>query len=337
MNRGRPAGAGSIARAIALPVTMLIVVVGDLSACGGKASTSQPGSGGATADGSVDQLDAGTGGTATGGVGSGGTAGGTATGGRATGGVSGGGGAGGRGGAGSVRSCPGYIPPSGTPCRSTADCLAGFCTLNPGPPGCGFQSQPMRLCNTDADCTNGFCLPAKTKAPCATGPDIVCVARCTATSCAAGERCGTDGHCQIFPCAEGFACPSGWVCAPERTGVDPNGCATASCATDGWTCGAPHTHCEPSAKKGVDLHGCAPDTCDTGAFTCGANQACGAPGDVNGCHCTSDAACPMNSHCDGTLGVCLTMACTTDTDCDCGACINKICQPGLWACQLQAA
>ena len=79
------------------------------------------------------------------------------------------------------------------------------CTPTPGPPGCGFQPQPMRLCNTDADCTNGFRLPGKTKAPCATGPDIVCIPRCTASSSAAGERCGTDGRCEIFPCADGTA------------------------------------------------------------------------------------------------------------------------------------
>jgi hypothetical protein len=98
-----------------------------------------------------------------------------------------------------------------------------------------------------------------------------------------------------------------------------------------------HTHCEPAAKNGVDVHGCAPDTCDTGAWTCGANQACGAPGDVNGCHCTSDTACAPNARCDAARGVCVTKACAVDTDCDCGFCINQTCQPGLWACQLQSA
>jgi hypothetical protein len=45
----------------------------------------------------------------------------------------------------------------------------------------------------------------------------------------------------------------------------------------------------------------------------------------------------MNSRCDAARGVCLTKSCMVDTDCDCGVCINKTCQPGLWACQLQAA
>lgn len=195
----------------------------------------------------------------------------------------------------------------------------------------------MHLCFSDADCTNGFCLPAKTKAPCATGPDIVCIPRCTATSCGEGERCGADGHCEIYPCADGFMCPVGRTCAPTRTGIDANGCAATSCATDGWTCSVAHTHCEPAAKNGADVHGCAPDTCDTGAWTCGANQTCGATGDVHGCRCTSDAACAPNSRCDATRGVCVTKACAADTDCDCGVCINQTCQPGLWACQMTAA
>lgn len=308
---------------------MLLTVLGTaMVACSEKATPSQAGSGGGTTDAGVEV------GAGSGGVGSGG---GMAGGGPGLGGAGGRGGNGTGGGGGSVqpRTCPGYVAPSGPPCRSITECSGSLCTPTPAPPGCGFQSQPNRLCLSDADCPNGFCLPAKTKMPCATGPDIVCIARCTATSCGAGERCGADGHCEIFPCTDGFACPAGRTCAPTRTAVDVNGCAMSSCATDGWTCAVAHTHCEPAAKNGVDAHGCAPDTCDTGVWACGANQACGAPGDVNGCHCTSDAACAMNARCDATRGVCLTKSCTADTDCDCGVCINKTCQPGLWACQLQ--
>ena len=341
-----PMGHGRGSHLCGVAFTVLIWAAGG---CDGK-STSHSGGGGSTADAAVEHLDAGagTGGSGAGGTGTGGLgAGGAAVGGAGASG-SGGGGNGGRGGAGSggnggggngqTRSCPGYVAPMGTPCRSSAECFGSICTATPSPPGCGFQSQPMRLCNGDVDCANGgFCQPAKTKAPCATGPDIVCVPRCTATSCAAGERCGADGHCEVFPCAEGFACPAGRTCAPTRTGVDVNGCAVSSCATDGWACSLAHTHCDPMAKNGVDAHGCAPDTCDTGAFTCGANRACGAPGDVNGCHCTSDAACGVNTRCDAATGLCAVKSCAGDTDCDCGVCINQTCQPGLWACQMQAA
>lgn len=140
-------------------------------------------------------------------------------------------------------------PPSGTACRSDADCSSGAferCIAPGENPGCGICRIPMRLCADDSDCvsadgTTGICFeyvdPCSTFGggiTCGPGGDptsSMCIPRCDATSCGAGDACGTDGRCAPVPCGSLYACPDGTVCDPAGAG-DGHGCRRLSCTSD---------------------------------------------------------------------------------------------------------
>jgi hypothetical protein len=108
--------------------------------------------------------------------------------------------------------------------------------------GCGPCFPPMRLCESDADCvsadgTTGFCIeyihPCTPPFGGCGGSDphsTMCIPRCTDTSCAEGEACGTDGRCAPIPCGSLFTCPAGTVC--DTAGGDAHGCRRLSCDAD---------------------------------------------------------------------------------------------------------
>jgi hypothetical protein len=239
----------------------------------------------------------------------------------AGGGADGGAGGGGTAGAkGTLPACPGetQIPSTQTTCRTNADCPMPLWGCGPaysggGPGGCGICIAPQHECTVDGDCGQGkVCLP-RPSTPCecvGMGPDTMCAAACTAASCAANETCDTaSGHCKPTPCGAAFACKTGFVCAPTRAGADGNGCAVANCATDGYACPA--------------------------GWVCGAGQST----DVNGCSAVSCVGgqykCPVNEDCVATSQSphhCARRACTSDRQCDCGACIQGSCQNRFFVC-----
>lgn len=209
--------------------------------------------------------------------------------------------------------CPGTTPPTGYRlCRTVEDCgSAAFnrCALEyMTPQGCGACNMAKHTCNTDADCgPTDRCETYSLPCTCTFGTNTRCVPRCTATSCPQGQRCNAAGTCELIPCTDGYDCGPQALCAPTRAGHLPNGCAYRTCREDGFTCPA-GTACWPAVG---DEHGCGAVRCDRG----------GAP-------------CPMNSRCDPGAGGngCRVKSCTADADCDCGACIEKLCQPRLFIC-----
>lgn len=148
--------------------------------------------------------------------------------------------------------CAPHDPPTGVGCHTNADCdgtIFQMCFAPGTGPGCPVCRPAMRLCASDADCAaTDFCEsyvdPCSHPGFCGNGSDVTstrCTPRCTASSCAAGETCGTDGRCTAIPCLGG-----------------------------GYTCPV-HTHCGDLA--GGDAHGCFPDSCAFDA-DCGCGAAC---------------------------------------------------------------
>jgi hypothetical protein len=141
-------------------------------------------------------------------------------------------------------------------------------------------------------------------------PGTMCIDRCTATSCGANNQCdAATGKCGPRSCKDGATCPTGSVCAPDRAGADAHGCAVAKCATDGITCPADY---ECKTGTWVQPNGCSPISCVGGAYKCPANS-----------DCKAGSTSPHE---------CQTRACTSDAQCDCGACISGTCQPRLYVC-----
>lgn len=273
---------------------------GALGSTGGAIGTGANPSGGITSGGNGGIANAGAGGTGN----VSGTGGGPpGTGGRA--------GSGGAADSGAPSVCPGSAPPPTgyRTCRTVADCpnqIGGYVCQHDPVGGCGIGPPPP-ACYSDGNCTNGQVCLVVAPVGCS-GASNHCVPPCTSTSCSTDEVCGTNGHCQPKPCTAGYACPGGTVCGPSRTGADGHGCAPASCSTDGYACPADYA-CTPSPT--ADAHGCSDVSCTKG-FTCPENFDCN----------------PAST----ALHQCDRRRCTTDANCDCGACIQGACEDRLFVC-----
>lgn len=283
---------------------------------GGRAMGGASGSVGTIGGGAADSSGGSASGGKNGAAGMGGTAG--AAGAAGKGGAAGmSGGAGVSGGGGVVTTlpmCPGAPFPSGYPaCRTQRDCPgASVCQLD-GVTGCGACNPTPYLCQTDANCMNNTVCHWQaifTPCPCSGQPlppyAKTCAPRCG--TCAAGFTCNaSNGHCEPVSCTAGYACSAGLACVPSRMGADMHGCATALCTSDGYQCPSAF-RCQAGAS--ADVHGCSDISCMDG-FTC-----------------------PKNFDCDPSsqeLHHCKRRACTSDADCDCGACIGT-CQDRLFIC-----
>lgn len=127
--------------------------------------------------------------------------------------------------------------PQGPACRADADCEKGEECFAPD-----FEPGPGR--NACGDCKDGFCRSG------------VCVARCTATSCAAGEECGRDGECVPRRCTKAnaaLACPHNFECTAQgecarkgctRDDECEGACALGRCYPRPGAC-EPHSYCCP--------------------------------------------------------------------------------------------
>ena len=312
----------------------------------GGATSGGAGSGGAglggNSSGGATSGGARMGGSGSGGLGGGG-AGGKVVGGTTASGGSPNGGSGPDGGIGAGGTggpvCPGVTPwPSGyTLCRSLSDCPYTYypwsCQESPpattgsscGPTYCVYPP-PQRLCTVDADCGSGKVCLSQPTSDCCPEPSFVCAPACTATSCPADQRCGTSGRCEPTPCSAGFVCPSGTLCAATRAGADSHGCATMVC-TEGYSCPS-DSRCQAGADN---YHGCVPVRCTEG-YTCPSDKRCQADAssaDSHGCvfALCPDVPCPINNECqpsqwNSDVHGCAPKTCSTDSDCDCGACIR---------------
>lgn len=207
--------------------------------------------------------------------------------------------------------CPGTEPwPEGTQtCRSDAECDASsYCATQMSGNTCGGCTPTFEGCSVDDDCGNGLCEPYDVpQGPCDCEPSMVCVANCNDAGCGDGFTCELDGHCTPISCDAGYDCPDDSVCDLLAEGSDPHGCIPAPCDA-GYACGEDEV-CDAGAP-GEDAHGCRPLHCMEG-FDCGMNHRCEATPSGNGC---------------------LSLTCTGDGDCDCGACLNGVCGPRIGAC-----
>lgn len=200
-------------------------------------------------------------------------------------------------------------PPTGySTCRTQQDCTGGdICSPAPMSQSCVGCSL---ACQSNSDCQPGeVCY--STPCFCPSSPSLTvfraCIPRCTSTSCAADEVCGSDGLCAPEPCTAGYTCPAGQICNPLSTA--PHGCDYASCVTDGYICPSGYVCSTDGGSK--DVHGCVAIPCGPGAPPCPPNTECTGTGDPRGCS---------------------SLPCTTDGDCDCGACIFGHCSNTLWVC-----
>lgn len=306
-----------------------------LAGCGGTSATTDA-SGGSDSGGSASGGSDGDGadGSATGGAASGGSgAGGSASGGSASGGADGTGG---------ITACPGVEQNSQSypPCREQSDCTAGFCqeTAPTGDGLCGACFASPMECATDPDCEDGSVCEPGPEMPCqCMGPGLVCAPACTSDSCGEGLVCAEDGHCVAASCAsDGYVCPEGSVCDPARPDY-PHGCAPAYCDVDGFTC-PDDLVCDP-AREG-NVHRCAPRRCDTEGYTCPSGSVCepdSPAADAHRCrilHCSEGVECAANFDCDADAGGsgCVQRTCSSDDECDCGACAMDRCEEQLFMC-----
>lgn len=251
--------------------------------------------------------------------------------------------------------CPGASPPpAGYPlCRSPMDCKTGATCSRQPQSGCGGCTGPPHECSADSDCLPTgarVCEPVQMVTCCGTLPGAQCSAKCTATTCAADTQCTATGHCKPTPCGQGYSCPSDRTCKPTDATADAHGCTLKLC-TEGFAC-ASDQECNPTSA-GADPHGCAPKPCSSGYACVNASQCLAGPSaDMHGCSpipCSSGAPCGVNESCDPTQPGrgCVQRKCTSDKDCDCGACIQTTwsidagfsgtCQSSLWVCSSGAA
>jgi hypothetical protein len=266
---------------------------GELGPSGGSAST-----GGSVVGGSA------VGGSVSGGGDSGGSSG-AASGGAASGGGSS---------AGVLNACPGQPEQQGGPgsCRGQADCFGGAVCRYERPSGagtCGACFQVPNPCSGDASCGSGMaCVPAGDLIDCQCPGQSTCAPVCTPDSCGEGNVC-RNGHCDIASCVtDGYSCPDGTICDPARPG-DAHRCAFLSCESEGFQCPSERPLCDPAAMF-ADGHGCRAPTCAEGA------------------------QCPINTRCKEVSSAfsCVRLSCTSDAECDCGACVERQCQDRLFVC-----
>ena len=174
--------------------------------------------------------------------------------------------------------------------------------------------------------------------PClCTGPGNAtrCVPTCPGHACGADTQCSATGHCLPTPCNQGYACPLDLACKPGDPSADPHGCGLKLC-TEGFACAAGWM-CNQTDPQ-ADVHGCAPAQCP-GAYAYPADMRCaaGAGSDAHGCvvvPCSATSPCGENEMCDPAQPGrgCVAKTCASDSDCDCGACIEGNCEPSLWIC-----
>lgn len=90
----------------------------------------------------------------------------------------------------------------------------------------------------------------------------------------------------------------------------------------------------PCGCRGPDRV-CAPD-CRVVDDACGPDEICDVAGRCRAPSCTDGFACPSNMRCEregGDAHGCARVGCTVDSDCDCGLCMDGVCQDGPGECR----
>lgn len=125
-----------------------------------------------------------------------------------------------------------------------------------------------------------------------------------------------EGGAQVVPvpvaCSDDSDCGIGFRCRPDDPLADGRGCVVLRCdQPDAANCGDGLT-CDPDAEL-ADTRGCVTLRCSDGSWQCPAPYDCdpSANADLNGC---------------------APHACSDDSDCACGYCVEATCQATLGTC-----
>jgi hypothetical protein len=203
-----------------------------------------------------------------------------------------------------VRACEGASEaPVASGCHTVADCVGVLppgkcCDTSPCWPASACPIPPS-MCGT-INTGTGSSDPTECTSDDDCPPDGICVT--TFSGC---PQC-PHRACQYPPplcIEEPDSCGTTAVCQADGT------CAPLSC-DDGYACGDGSRCAVGSAR--ADGHGCELIPCDDG-WMCEENTRCTAP--------TEPA-----SH------GCIKLECQSDTDCDCGYCVNGACRSSLGMC-----
>jgi hypothetical protein len=216
---------------------------------------------------------------------------------------------------------PGEAAPS-SGCGAPQWCGQCVCPPLPrAPAGTGMQ------CTTSADCPAALS-GISTAGVCAMG---------SCTQCATKADCPTEaplcGSAQSAPLP---GTPPGTilgfhVCVACQTDTDcPGAKPHCSSASGTATCVACQT--ETDCAQGVCYNGACAPGCGP-AQSCPSLQECGVDQRCRPLSCANKAACPPNTDCGG--GHCGRRACSADSQCDQGACVNGICYETRGTCFVQ--
>ncbi len=169
-------------------------------------------------------------------------------------------------------------------------------------------------------------------------------------------KCCTSGNCwpdacPIPPtnCPTTFDCTTNADCAPNGTCVSTiEGCPRCEhreCVYPLPACTQTPDNCGPIARCQADGT-CKPLLCDDG-YECPTGTRCkfdSARADAHGCEkipCNDGWSCDENTRCtaptDAAPHGCTALSCSTDADCDCGFCVNSLCQSNLGVCSYPPA
>lgn len=177
---------------------------------------------------------------------------------------------------------------------------------------------------------------------------IVCVGSAIADETVCVDDCGTEvcpGYAPPPPelpgCTSSLECEGGIPCVPAGS---PPGCGICrepvrECESDA-DCGVAGTCVETSApcSCGGPDSACAPDCRTAESDPCGEGSRCGTDGHCRPISCLDGHSCPANMRCteDGPSPPdghgCSRIACSVASDCDCGVCMDGLCQDGPGVC-----
>lgn len=137
--------------------------------------------------------------------------------------------------------------------------------------------------------------------------------------------CGDDEAAKLPTCAAGEVTLQGPACRDRQGCSGALGCVGPNDSYSGRACGP--GQCSPNGSDGT----CAAN--EYCPFRCGTCQAMGKRCDSDGVTCPANFDCAPSAD-DRDENGCARRACTSDADCDCGACVNGRCQDGLGSCLL---
>lgn len=230
-------------------------------------------------------------------------------------------------------------------CTGTSQCVDNVCVTKP--------------CDADgaADCGTSYVCDPGAEGANAQGCRLLQCHEANGIACPELYRCAEAGEvgdyrgCVRLLCDEpnGPSCPELSACRSDDEGAGPIGCVELDCSEAGGPTCDEGKVCRPEsvyANVGSQK-GCTRLQCDEGGDACAETHLClpdNPRADALGCVLTP---CDMGWECEpfrdcnvSAIGAgadahgCVDRACTVDTDCACGYCVNLVCEPIQGTCRI---